>query len=90
MSHSEAEVKNGGDLEAGSGAGLARQLSVQLTNDQFERLYLQPGGTAAKGDLSKRLGNPTALGISCFLLNLTPVSIVSAELRTPLISRRSS
>jgi hypothetical protein len=31
---------------------------VQLTAEQFERLYLQPGGTAAKGDAAKRYGNP--------------------------------
>lgn len=31
---------------------------VQLTPEQFERLYLQPGGVAAKGDLAKRVGNP--------------------------------
>lgn len=29
------------DVEAG--ADLSRQLSVQLTAEQFERLYLQPG-----------------------------------------------
>jgi len=61
------------NLEAG-GQPIGRQLSVQLTNEQFERLYLQPGGQASKGDLSKRLGNPTALGLISFLLCLTPVS----------------
>jgi len=62
------------NLEAGVGGPMGRQLSVQLTNEQFERLYLQPGGEKAKGDLSKRLGNPTSLGIISFLLCLTPVS----------------
>jgi hypothetical protein len=35
------------------GAALGRQISVQLTPEQFERLYLQPGGAQAKGDLAK-------------------------------------
>ncbi|SCZ94439.1 BZ3500_MvSof-1268-A1-R1_Chr12-2g03900 [Microbotryum saponariae] len=47
------------DLEKGNGgvegAALGRQFSVQLTAEQFERLYLQPGGVAAKGDLAKYL-----------------------------------
>lgn len=60
------------DVEAGS--NLSRQMSVSLTAEQFERLYLQPGGTAAKGDLAKRFGNPTPLGIISFLLCLTPLA----------------
>jgi len=56
------------------GAGIQRQISVQLTPEQFEQLYLQPGGTAAKGDLAKRFANPTPLGIVSFLLALTPFS----------------
>ncbi|GAA5869015.1 hypothetical protein JCM1840_000443 [Sporobolomyces johnsonii] len=66
-----------GDLESGAldgGASLGRQISVQLTPEQFERLYLQPGGTQARGDLSKRFANPTPLGVASFLLTLTPVS----------------
>lgn len=27
--------------------------------EQFEKLYLQPGGVGGKGDLSKRFANPT-------------------------------
>jgi len=61
------------DLEL-QGRPIAKQLSIQLTNEQFERLYLTPGGQSSKGDLAKRLGNPTALGIISFLLCLTPVS----------------
>lgn len=45
---------------------LSRQYTVQLTSDQYERLFFQP--TAAKGDLSKRLGNPTLLGLLGFLV----------------------
>jgi hypothetical protein len=30
-----------------------------IAPEQFEQLYLQPGGVGGKGDLSKRLGNPT-------------------------------
>lgn len=45
---------------------LSRQHTVSLTPEQYERLFFQP--TAAKGDLSKRLGNPTLLGLLGFLV----------------------
>lgn len=48
---------------------LSRQYTVQLTSEQYERLFFQP--TAAKGDLSKRLGNPTLLGLLGFLVPFT-------------------
>ncbi|KAK4051492.1 hypothetical protein OIO90_004706 [Microbotryomycetes sp. JL221] len=63
-SHSQANL-NGG-------APLNRQISIQLSNEQYERLFLQTGGVGGKGDLAKRLGNPTPLGIASFLLCLTP------------------
>ncbi|GAA6040484.1 hypothetical protein JCM8097_004572 [Rhodosporidiobolus ruineniae] len=61
-------------LDMDGGASLRRQISVQLSPEQFERLYLQPGGAVAKGDLSKRFANPTPIGIASFLLCLTPFS----------------
>lgn len=60
------------DLEGG--APLGRAVTYQLSESQFEKLYLQPGGAQAKGDLTKRFGNPTALGVASFLLCLTPFS----------------
>ncbi|GAA6062800.1 hypothetical protein JCM10212_006161 [Sporobolomyces blumeae] len=56
------------------GAPMGRQISIQLTQEQFERLYLEPGGRKSKGDLPKRFANPTPLGIASFLLCLTPFS----------------
>lgn len=53
---------------------MGRQISIQLTQEQFERLYLEPGGRKSKGDLAKRFANPTPLGIASFLLCLTPFS----------------
>lgn len=35
---------------------LSRSMTVQLSPEQYERLFFQP--TAAKGDLAKRLGRP--------------------------------
>ncbi|BGP43328.1 hypothetical protein JCM10450v2_007479 [Rhodotorula kratochvilovae] len=70
----DLESGNLGLLDSDGGASLRRQISVQLSPEQFERLYLQPGGAKAKGDLSKRFGNPTPLGIASFLLSLTPFS----------------
>ena len=48
------------------GDSLSRQLTVQLSSDQYERLFFQPN--AAKGDLAKRFGNPTLLGVLGFLV----------------------
>jgi len=45
---------------------LSRQITLNLSSDQYERLFFQP--TAAKGDLAKRLGNPTLLGVLGFLV----------------------
>ncbi|KAK4049984.1 hypothetical protein OIV83_003808 [Microbotryomycetes sp. JL201] len=58
--------------QANAGAPLGRQISIQLSNEQYERLFLQTGGQGGKGDLSQRLGNPTPLGIASFLLCFTP------------------
>jgi len=45
---------------------LARQMTVALSPEQYERLFFQPN--QAKGDLAKRLGNPTLLGVLGFLV----------------------
>jgi len=55
--------------ESGDGTGLSRQMTMQLSADQYERLFFQP--TGAKGDLAKRLGNPTLLGVIGFLIPYT-------------------
>lgn len=34
---------------------LKRIQQVQLSNEQYERLFLQTGGQGGKGDLAKRL-----------------------------------
>jgi len=57
-----------------SGSVLNRQPTFQLTPEQFEKLYLQPGDRAAKGDLTKRLGNPTPIGLVAFLLCFSPTT----------------
>ncbi|KAJ9110204.1 hypothetical protein QFC20_003056 [Naganishia adeliensis] len=62
--------------ELTGGGALGRQISVQLTPEQFEKLYLQPGGMGAprQEDFTKRFGNPTVLGLAVFLVTLTPLS----------------
>ncbi|SNX84916.1 related to ATO3 - plasma membrane protein with possible role in export of ammonia [Melanopsichium pennsylvanicum] len=58
-----------------NGHGLGRQISVTLTPQQFEELYLQPS-VKSRGQMSlvKTFGNPTALGIVSFLLTFAPTS----------------
>lgn len=67
-------------MDSGSGEnGLSRQLTMQLSADQYERLFFQP--TAAKGDLAKRLGNPTLLGLCGFLVPFTSVVFSCLQFR---------
>jgi len=67
------------DLESGGGA--AHQVAVQLTPEQFERLYLQPSSSARVGDATRRFGNPTPLGLCAFLLCLTSFAVDAMGLR---------
>ncbi|KAK1231317.1 hypothetical protein PQX77_005573 [Marasmius sp. AFHP31] len=54
-----------------------RPFSVALTPEQYERLFLEPGGKApAVGKLSKQFGNPTPLAIIVFTLCLAPTSCI--------------
>lgn len=45
---------------------LTRQMTIPISPEVYERLFFQP--TAAKGDLAKRLGNPTLIGLLGFLI----------------------
>jgi len=57
------------DNGSGNGAPLGRQITVTMSPDQYERLFFQP--SAPRGDLSKRLANPTLLGLLGFLIPYT-------------------
>jgi hypothetical protein len=71
---------NGGHLTEGihkGGADLGRQVSITLTPTQFEEMYLQPGlKSRGQSDNIKTFGNPTPLGIVCFLLTYTPTMMI--------------
>lgn len=68
MSDYESKIHNEHmeDHRGGMGEPLSRQMTVAITPEQYERLFFQP--TPARGDLSKRLGNPTLLGLLGFLI----------------------
>ncbi|KAH8117437.1 GPR1/FUN34/yaaH family-domain-containing protein [Phellopilus nigrolimitatus] len=56
--------------------GVSRQLTtVTLSPEQFESLYLQPRRTVQPGGLASRVGNPTPLGVSSFLLAHMPLAM---------------
>ncbi|THV06387.1 hypothetical protein K435DRAFT_773336 [Dendrothele bispora CBS 962.96] len=61
------------DIEKGSSTHFDRP-PIQLTPEQYEKLFLQPGGRAPTGTLSYRFGNPTPLAVLCYLLLLTPTA----------------
>lgn len=48
--------------------------TIQLTNEQYERMFFQPGGPNRKHDLSVQFGNPTPLAVISFLMCITPTS----------------
>jgi len=58
------------DKVSANGATLERQVTLTLTPEQYERLFFQPSAPA-RGDLAKRFGNPTLLGIVGFLIPFT-------------------
>ena len=48
------DVSNEKSFSGQGDNGLSRQITLNLSADQYERLFFQPSG--AKGDLAKRLG----------------------------------
>jgi len=72
MEHGHMESTNHGmNMDGGA---LGRQMTMQLSNDQYERLFFQP--SQPKGDLAKRLGNPTLLGLLGFLIPYTSTMLI--------------
>ena len=47
--------EHNGHTFVGSGAELSRQVTVQLSSEQYERLFFQPS-SPRRGDLAKRFG----------------------------------
>lgn len=66
-----AEMANGG----AGGSPLSRQVTVQLSAEQYERMFFSPSGPKNL-DLQKRFGNPTLLGLLSFLIPYTSTIFV--------------
>ncbi|KAK3723410.1 hypothetical protein LTR37_001662 [Vermiconidia calcicola] len=49
--------------------------TISMSPELFEKLYLSPPNKV-KGELRSTFGNPTPIGLACFLLVLTPLSVV--------------
>lgn len=79
MAHHENHQINKTTSSDSDFSPLNRQYTVNLTPDQYERLFFQP--TQAKGDLSKRLGNPTLLGLLGFLVPFTSTMFCLLEFK---------
>ncbi|KAN0061773.1 hypothetical protein ACQY0O_005766 [Thecaphora frezii] len=85
MSSSREKIAMDGDdsngrYRSGDGASdvpLNRQVSVVLSQQQFEQLYLQPAiRSSAQAQNIKAFGNPTIIGIMSFLLSFSPTSVI--------------
>lgn len=61
------------------GNPLSRQITVNMTPEHYERLFFQPA--QPRGDLAKRLGNPTLLGLLGFLIPYTSTIFILCGLR---------
>jgi len=70
----EMSEHNGVNI-AGTGNDLSRQVTVALSPDQYERLFFQPSAPR-RGDLAKRFGNPTLLGLIGFLIPYTSTILI--------------
>jgi len=76
MKHEVEHVSHNGSDDTKQMNGIHRSLTtVTLTAEQFESLYLQPRDPRIVGGLAGRLGNPTALGVSAFLLAHMPLAM---------------
>ena len=53
---------------SGQGADLSRQVTLNLSAEQYERLFFAPAPPRGETQLAKRLGNPTLLGLLGFLI----------------------
>lgn len=62
---SESEIKQYANHDE-MGGDLSRSITMQISPEAYERLFFQP--TPARGDLAKRLGNPTLIGTLGFLI----------------------
>ena len=87
--HKMEEVEHTMSNGHSNGAPLSRQMTVALTPEQYERLFFSPTG-AQRGDLTKRLGNPTLLGLLAFLIPYTSTIFIllgwgGAEAPTSLV-----
>ncbi|KAJ9621877.1 hypothetical protein H2203_006757 [Taxawa tesnikishii (nom. ined.)] len=64
--HAKLEPVRTHESGSANGEPLSRQMTISISPEQYERLFFQP--TPARGDLAKRLGNPTLLGLCGFLI----------------------
>jgi succinate-acetate transporter protein len=70
MEHKVEHLDNNNKVESADGAALSRSVTVTMSNEAYERLFFQPA-PPRHGDASKRFGNPTLLGLFCFLIPYT-------------------
>ncbi|KAL9055733.1 MAG: hypothetical protein Q9162_003369 [Coniocarpon cinnabarinum] len=67
-SSSDFKTSPTGVEQAGNGSDLSRQVTLQLSPEQYERLFFTPTPPRGETALAKKLGNPTLLGLLGFLI----------------------
>ncbi|RMZ04915.1 hypothetical protein D0860_06163 [Hortaea werneckii] len=78
MHHHESMPRLNATHTNAEGAPLSRQVTVTMSNEQYERLFFQPSAPR-KGDLAKRFANPTLLGLICFLIPYTSTVLILCQ-----------
>lgn len=66
-------------ISMNEGAPLSPQRTVTLSDEQYERLFFQPAAPR-RGDLAKRFGNPSLLGLLAFLIPYTSTILTLCQL----------
>jgi hypothetical protein len=75
MSSGDISEKN--DIDTLRPIRTAESVFVPISRDAFEKLYLSPKHPSVKGDLRKKVGNPTPISLIGFLVAATPNACIT-------------
>ncbi|KAB8078134.1 GPR1/FUN34/yaaH family-domain-containing protein [Aspergillus leporis] len=74
---SSADISEKNDIDTLRPIRTAESVFVPISRDAFEKLYLSPKHPSVKGDLRKKVGNPTPISLIGFLVAATPNACIT-------------
>ncbi|KAF7586603.1 hypothetical protein BBP40_008630 [Aspergillus hancockii] len=75
MSSGDISEKN--DINTLRPIRTAESVFVPVSRDAFEKLYLSPKHPSVKGDIRKKVGNPTPISLLGFVISATPNACIT-------------